>query len=91
MNDREKSTRWLHDIIPSEWDRKPLSIAHEIRTFLDSVKDQGTEIDSGTDGVCGDLWVTIQGIEYLVTVKKSQGQLAREGKLSSPSGPNLTT
>jgi hypothetical protein len=87
MSDREKATRWLHDVIPPEWDRKPLSIAHEIRTFLDSVKDQGTEIDSGTDGVCGDLWVTIQGIEYIISVKKSNAQLAKEGKLPPPTPP----
>lgn len=85
MTDREKATQWLHDIIPADWDRKPLSLAHEIRMFLDNVKDQGTEIDSGTDGTCGDLWVTIQGIEYLITVKKSNNQLAKEGKLPPPS------
>lgn len=82
--DRERRTRALHDSIPSEWDRAPLSIAHEIRGFLDGVKDQGTEIDSGTDGVNGDLWVTIQGIEYLVSVKKSNKQLVKEGKLPPP-------
>lgn len=78
MTDREESARHLHDIIPPDWDRKPLSLAHEIRGFLDSVKDQGTEIDSGTDGISGDLWVTIQGIEYLITIKKSGAQLAKE-------------
>lgn len=89
MDEREKRTRALHDVIPPGWDKAPLSIAHEIRKFLDAVKDAGTEIDSGTDGVTGDLWVTIQGVEYLVAVKKSNKQLVKEGKLPPPPSEGL--
>lgn len=84
MTDRQERTKWLHDVLPPDWDQKPLSLAHEIRGFLDNVKDAGTEIDSGTDGVSGDLWVTVQGIEYFVTIKKSNNQLVKEGKLPPP-------
>jgi hypothetical protein len=79
-SDKEKSIKWLHDVIPPEWDRKPLSLAHEIMGFLENVKDQGTNIDSGTNGEAGDLWVTIQGIEYYISIQKSGLQKAKEGK-----------
>lgn len=81
MAEKSRVTRMM-DAIPSEWDRAPISLALEIRGFLQNVKDEGSQIDSGTDGICGDLWVTVQGIEYLVTVKKSNAQLAKEGKLN---------
>jgi len=66
------------------WDTKPLSLAHEIMGFLEGVKDQGTSIDSGTNGTTGDLWVTIQGVEYFIQVGKSRGQLVKEGILPPP-------
>jgi hypothetical protein len=77
--------RAMNDMIPSDWDRKPLGIAHEIRGFLASVKDQGTEIDSGMDATSGDLWVTIQGVEFFITIRRSNKQLKKDGKLLPPS------
>jgi hypothetical protein len=46
------------------------SLAHEIKGFLEAVKDQGTRIDSGTHLTDGysELWVTVQGVEYNVRV-----------------------
>ena len=85
MSEHERVKKVI-DMIPADWDKKPYALIWEIRTFLENVKDQGTSMDSGTDGTCGDLWVTIQGVEYLVTVKKSGAQLAREGKLTPPMG-----
>jgi len=79
----EDRARKMMDMIPAEWDRRPISLIYEIRGFLENVKDQGTSMDSGTNGTCGDLWVTIQGVEYLVTVQKSNAQLAKEGVLLS--------
>jgi hypothetical protein len=81
MSEQERMRRVM-DLIPADWDRKPVSLIYEIRGFLENVKDQGTSMDSGTDGTCGDLWVTIQGIEYFITVKKSNAQLAKEGMLA---------
>lgn len=72
--------RHLHEMIPDSWDKRQISLAHEIMTFLENIKDQGTHIDSGTDGVCGDLWVKIQGIEYFINIRKSNAQIAKEGK-----------
>lgn len=81
----DNKIRILHDLIPPDWDQKPIGLAHEIRGFLLSVKDEGTEIDSGTADGSADLWVTVQGIEYYVNIKRSNGQLAKEGKLPPPS------
>lgn len=64
----------MSDVIktmPESWDKRPVSLALEIRSFLESVKDEGTHIDSGTDGVTGDLWVKVGGVEYTVTVFKT--------------------
>lgn len=74
----EKSIKAMMDAIPNGWDRRPVGLAHEISRFLESVKDQGTAIDSGTNGVTGDLWVTVQGVEYFITIQKSKKQLASE-------------
>jgi len=77
--------RTLHDMIPADWDQKPLALAHEIGAFLTSVKDEGTNIDRGTSDGSADLWVTVQGVEYYVNIKKSNAQLAKEGRLPPPS------
>lgn len=81
---KQERERIVLDSMPPGWDRRLISLAYEIRGFLDSVKDAGTFIDSGTDGNSGDLWVTIQGVEYFVTIRKSNRQLTREGKLLPP-------
>lgn len=72
-------------MLPTDWDRKPFGLAGEIRAFLGSVKDEGTEIDSASGDGCADLWVTVQGVEYFISVRKSNKQLVREGKLPAPS------
>lgn len=59
------------EAMPNEWDKRPISLSYEIRTFLESVKDEGSHIDSGTDGVTGDLWVKVDGVEYIVVVAKA--------------------
>ena len=82
MTDRQKATQGPHDVIHPDGDRKPLSVTDELRGLLDSVKDHGTEISSGTDGVSGDLWITIQGIEYFISIRKSNFQLSKERKLT---------
>ena len=81
-------TKQVMDMMPADWDKKPLSLAYEIKGFLQSVKDEGTEIDSGTNGITGDLWVTVQGVEYFISIAKSAAQMAKEGKLSPPSHPH---
>jgi len=80
----EKRHRMVADIMPSEWDRTAFGLASEMRRFLESVKDQGTHIDSGGGDGTGDLWVTVQGVEYFITVRKSNNQLSKEGKEMPP-------
>lgn len=72
-------------ILPAGWDQKPFGLASEIRAFLSSVKDEGAEIDSGSGDGTADLWVTVQGVEYFISIHKSNKQLVREGKLPAPS------
>jgi hypothetical protein len=45
-----------------------LSLRNEIRQFLETVKDQGTAIDAGAGAGEGDLYVTVQGREFRITV-----------------------
>lgn len=71
-------------MLPADWDQRPAGLASEIRSFLDSLKDEGTAIDSGGGDGSADLWVTVQGVEYFINVRKSNNQLVREGKLPPP-------
>ena len=45
-----------------------LSLRNEIRVFLETVKDQGTDIDAGSGASEGDLYVTVQGHEFRITI-----------------------
>lgn len=74
-------------ILPDGWDRRPFSLATEIRAFLKSIADANTSIDSGGGDGTGDLWVTVQGVEYYVTVAKSKKQMIRESALPPPTTP----
>jgi hypothetical protein len=67
----DDQTKLVLDMIPDGWDKNPYLLALEIRELLQSVKDEGTNIDSGTNGEVGDLWLTVQGVEYYITIKKS--------------------
>lgn len=68
------------EILPVEWDQRPMSLAGEVRKFLASIKDAGTSIDSGGGDGSADLWVTVDGVEYFISMRRSNRQLAREGK-----------
>lgn len=83
MSSDERHKKVL-DMVPPEWDRKPLGLASELRGFLQTIKDEGTHIDSGGGDGTGDLWVTVQGVEYFIAVNKSNKQLIAEGFLVPP-------
>jgi hypothetical protein len=70
----------IDDIAPTSWDRQPRSLAHEIAGYLESIRDEGTTVDTGFGDGTGDLWVTVGGVEFFVTIRKSNNQLAKEGK-----------
>jgi hypothetical protein len=51
------------------FDMTPYSLALEIKAFLQSRKDEGTSIDSGTFSGEADLNLTIDGRRYSVVIK----------------------
>lgn len=65
------------DVAPVEWDRGAGGLAAELARLLGSVKDAGTNIDTGMGDGVGDLWVTVSGIEYFITIRKSNKQQAQ--------------
>ena len=66
--DGDKRVKTVHDLIPPDWDKGPISLAHELREFLKSVVDEGTNIDSGGGDGVADLWPKIGGIEYHIAI-----------------------
>lgn len=58
--------------------RDAATTARKISDLLKSVKDKGTEIDTGTGMGGADLWITIGGVEWYITVQKSTNQLRKE-------------
>ena len=81
---RKDRIKQMLETMPPTWDKRQILLAEEIGAFLESVKDEGTNIDSGTDGDSGDLWLTVQGVEYWINIRKSNNQLVKEGKLPPP-------
>lgn len=79
MSEDAKRVAHMMQLIPEHWDKAPLILAHEIRAFLMSVKDEGTGIDSGGGDGDADLWVKVQGVEYYINIRKSNTQLLKEG------------
>lgn len=75
----EERQKIMMECVPANWDNKPLVLASEIRQFLKTIADEGTGIDSGGCDGCADLWVKVGGVEYYVTIRKSNNQLAKEG------------
>lgn len=67
----DKQVRIVHELIPPNWDKGPLSLAHEIRTLLKPVVDEGTSIDSGGGDGVADLWATVDGVEYYIAIKRA--------------------
>lgn len=76
----DKRHHQVVDMQPAEWDQRPRGLAGEIRNFLKSLKDAGTSVDSGGGDGSADLWVTSDGIEYFISIRRSNRQIARDGK-----------
>ena len=74
----------IMDLIPAEWDKTALVFVDELRKALDHLKDQGTSIDTGGGDGCADLWIKVGGVEFYLTVRKSNNQLASEGRELPP-------
>lgn len=55
------------------------TIRDELRSMIQSaMADEGSAVDSESGNGEGDLWFTVDGIEYYLTVRKSNAQIARE-------------
>jgi hypothetical protein len=65
----DKRVKAVMDLIPSDWDKRPLILATEIRKFLQTICDQGTSVDSGGGDNCADLWPIIGGVEYYISIR----------------------
>ena len=72
------------EMAPPGWDMGPMGLATEIKNFLKSAKDEGTSVDSGTGDGDADLWVTVQGVEYYINIRRSNNQLVKDGVLPPP-------
>ncbi len=59
-------------LVPSD----TMHFAELLRTFLEEEKDEGTHVDRGGGMGQVDYWVKVNGVEYFITVKKSNGHAA---------------
>lgn len=69
--DSDRRVRLVHELVPASWEKGPLLLAHEIREFLKSVVDHGSNIDSGGGDGVADLWAKVGGVEYHISIKRS--------------------
>ena len=74
----EEHIKAVHELMPADWDKGPASLALELSTLLNPVADEGTFIDSGAGAGSADLWVTVGGVEYFLTIRRSNNQLRRD-------------
>lgn len=61
-------TKTVHSLAP-EWDVRPISLADELRKFLEPMVDAGTFIDTGSRNGFADLHPVIGGVEYHIQIK----------------------
>jgi hypothetical protein len=64
----DKRVKIVHDLIPADWNKGPISLAHELRQMLKGIVDEGTGIDSGGGDGIADLWPVIGGVEYHIQI-----------------------
>lgn len=70
MSEGDKRVRIIHDLIPIDWDKSAISLAHGLRQMLKIVVDEGTSIDSGGGDGIADLWPIIGGVEYHIQISR---------------------
>ena len=76
---KHEMVRAMMGLVPPDWDKSALVLAQEISAMLKNIVDEGTAIDSGGGDGSADLWATVDGKEYFINVRKSNGQLKKEG------------
>lgn len=79
MSESNKRHEQSYDMAAAQnWEMRPRALMSELRRFLASVKDEGTSIDSGGGDGTGDLWVTVGGVEYFISARLSNKELAKK-------------
>lgn len=69
-------------IRPPEWDGSPAAMRDELATLLRrTMADEGSSMDTGTGPDSADLWVSVGGVEFFVTIKRSRSQERRDAGL----------
>lgn len=76
--EKQQAARLQELATEAGFDTDNLGIVSVLRALLNSVKDEGTGIDTGGGRDSADLWVTIANCEYFITVRKSNNQIAKE-------------
>jgi hypothetical protein len=80
-NDEHEREKQVIEIAAlNNFDMRPYSLALEIKQFLQSRKDEGKAIDSGTFSGEADLNVHIDGREYFTTIRASNAQASKDAK-----------
>lgn len=59
--------------------RNAVNLADYIKGHLESVKDEGSHIDTGGGMGERDMWVKVEGREFLVTVKECMRKCLADG------------
>ena len=79
MTDNRK--KQMMEIAHSQgWDMSAMVLAREISDFLDSIKDEGTSIDSGGCHGGADLWPKIGGVEFYINIRRSNNQIKKDNE-----------
>lgn len=55
-----------------------VSVRDEIHSLLQSIKDEGSKIDTGFGMDSADLWVTVGGVEFYIQIKRSNFQKCQD-------------
>ena len=74
MAGEAERARMLHEVAPQGWDTRPLTIADMLKEFMRSHVDEGTQskMDSGFGDGEADFYATLDGVEYVVIVKRTR-------------------
>lgn len=68
----------MSDTRTVSWPTKDaMTLADYIKGHLESVKDEGSHIDAGGGFGARDIWVMVEGREFMVTVKECRPRTAK--------------
>ncbi len=85
MDNEEARKRMMMQLVPDDWDKTPLVVAHELAALIkQGMADQGTAVDSGGCNGSADLWFKVNGVEFYLTIRRSNNQLIKEDKMTAP-------